>query len=282
MGDITNNKFNIIQLPENTKTNIAEKKHILSEQSANVLFKFVSKIEYLESIIKYKAIIPRYYEEMIDYLRIEKYKKIAFPMSCFCDIHLKKLVKHMNFYGSCGIGINKEWGIDKGIQPIQYINPSSSLVSDYRFIFLKSLRISDEDKIILNDYRNYLLTHLLFMKPLEGKMFRNGSYEKRNFHDEREWRYIPNMNKVETELPLIIPQSHMNPKAYSMYSDGIKKCPDVWLKFEYENVKYLIVKNKQERLELINFIENKLDVKNEEKFVLISKILVFNELEEDW
>lgn len=271
-----------IQLLKKPKIKTVPKIHIPSIQSANVLFKFFTKIDYLKNAIKYKAIIPRYYEEMIDYIKLKNLEKIAFPMCCFCDIHLNKLVPHMNFYGPYGIGLNKSWGINHGIQPIQYINPSSSLMNDYRIVFSKSFETSNEERVDVSDYSNYLLTNLLFMKPLEGKMFRNGRYENRNFHDEKEWRYVPDVNKIKTDLPLIIPQKHMNPKAYSAYSDGVMKCDDLWLKFEYSNVKYLIVKDSNTRLELIEFIQNQIELSNEERVVLISKILVFNELKGDW
>ncbi len=219
---------------------------------------------------------------MIDYLKIKEQKKIAFPMCCFCDIHLNKLVPHMEFYGHYGIGLNKEWGISQGIQPIQYINPSSNLISDYKVVLLKSLEASEQDKVIVGDYSNYLLTNLLFMKPLEGLMFRNGKYENRNFHDEKEWRYIPDVNKIKTGLPLTISSKHMNPKAYTVYSDGIMQCPNLWLKFEYEIVKYLIVEDSNDRENLINFINGEIEMTESEKLVLISKILVFNEIKEDW
>lgn len=282
MGDTTNNKHNIMQLSKSTKTNESEKGYIPSEQSANALFKFMTKLDYLKDVIKYKAIIPRYYEEMIDYLEIEDLKKIAFPMSCFCDIHLNKLVPHMSFYGAHGIGLNKGWGINQGIQPIHYINKYSGLISDYKFVFSRLFKFKEQNRKIIEDYSNYLLTNLLFMKPMEGYMFRNNNYVKRNFHDEREWRYIPSVNTVETELPQIIPKEQMIPKAYSAYSDGILQCDDLWLKFEYDNIKYLVVKNINDRKELIRFIYEDINANDEEKFILISKILVFNELKEDW
>lgn len=271
-----------IQLSEKPEIKTVQELHIPSIQSANVLFKFFTEIDYLKDVIRYKAIIPRYYEEMIDYINLKELKKIAFPMCCFCDIHLNKLVPHMAFYGSYGIGLNKEWGINEGIQPIQYINPSSSLIDDYRIVFLKSLDASHEDRVNISDYSNYLLTNLLFMKPLEGQMFRNGKYESRNFHDEREWRYVPAVNKVATDLPLIIPPKHMNPKAYAIYSDGLMQRKNLWLKFEYEDVKYLIVKDSDSRLDLIRFIQHETEIPSEEKIVLVSKILVFSELKGDW
>jgi hypothetical protein len=252
------------------------------EQSANVLFNFMSKLDYLKIILLNKAIIPRYYEETIEYLNIDGLKRIAFPMTCFCDIHLNKLVPHMSFYGSFGIGLNKGWGVNKGIQPINYINRWSNLRGDFSLIFSRSLNSSDEEREYIKNYNNYLLTNLLFMKPLDGMMLRSGNYVIRNFHDEREWRYVPDFNQVETELPFLVPQEQLNPKAYASYSDGIRQRREFWLSFEYSVIKYLVVESENDRNELIAFINSEIKVSEIEKFLLISKVLVFNELREDW
>ncbi|GIM30113.1 hypothetical protein CPJCM30710_27790 [Clostridium polyendosporum] len=282
MQNVVEDEIISIQLSEKPEIRMGGNVYIPPVQSANVLFRFFTKIDYLKDVIRYKAMVPRYYEEMIAYLKLEECKKIAFPMCCFCDIHLNKLVSHMEFYGYYGIGLNKEWGINRGIQPIQYINPNSNLINDYRVVFSKALQANDNDRIIIDDYSNYLLTSLLFMKPLEGQMFRNGKYENRNFHDEKEWRYIPDISRTQTDLPLTIPLEYMNPKAYKAYSDGIVQCQDLWLKFEYENIKYLIVKDNNDRLELIKLIRDQIETTENEKLILISKILVFNELKGDW
>ncbi|MFA1820112.1 hypothetical protein ACDX78_07980 [Virgibacillus oceani] len=42
------------------------------------------------------------------------------------------------------------------------------------------------------------------MKPIDGEMMVNDVYEVRNFHDEKEWRFIPEFNTVDTELPMVI------------------------------------------------------------------------------
>lgn len=48
-----------------------EQSYIQSQQSANVLFNFMRKLDYLKMIIRNEAIIPRYYEENISHLGIE-------------------------------------------------------------------------------------------------------------------------------------------------------------------------------------------------------------------
>lgn len=178
-------------------------------QSANVLFNFMPKLDYLKD-----KMIPRYYEESVEYLDLEVIKKIAFPMVCFCDIHLNKLTYHMgdrnshDGYGRYGIGMNKDWGITGGIQPISYMNVSSALLSDYKGAFTQALEQNNEgkgDEII----HNFMLTQLLYIKPLNGSMAkqRETKFEHitNNFHDEREWRFIPNFTGLDTDLELVIP-----------------------------------------------------------------------------
>lgn len=271
--------INLDQKPEMKQ----EDAYIRPLQSANVLFKFMSKIEYLKEILLKMAILPRYYEEKIDYLNIEGIEKIAFPMSCFCDIHLNKLVPHMFNYGSYGIGLSKGWGIKQGFQPIKYLNPNSNLCKNFSEIFNNAFKISTEDRDKLQGYNDYLLHDLFYMKPLEGEMLISDSnIEKRNFHDEREWRFIPNFENVETDLPLVISQEFMNPKSYHTYSEAIRQCPDLWLKFECEQIKHIIVSHEDERMELIEFIIKNNIGDTYQQYILFSKIIVFDELREDW
>ena len=165
--------INLNQKPETKQ----EELYIRPLQSANVLFKFMNKIDYLKDILNKRAILPRYYEEKIDYLNIESLNKIAFPMSCFCDIHLNKLVPHMINYGSYGIGLSKEWGMMQGIQPIQYINQYSDFRKDFSQIFSKALESSKHGSEF-QDYNNYLLHNLFYMKPLVGEMIVNSMVQQ--------------------------------------------------------------------------------------------------------
>lgn len=253
------------------------------KQSANVLFNFMTQLDFLKTVLKKCAMIPRYYEEDISYLNIEGLSKIAFPMKCFCDIHLNRLVPHMEFYGFYGIGIDKEWGVSQGIQPLQYINKESNLAKDFSSIFNHAKKISEEEiNQNYNNYNDYLLTSLLFMKPISGAMYRNDKYETKNFHDEKEWRYIPDFRLVSTELPLLVPQEQLIPQTISLYSEGISRKSDLWLELDYKHIKYLIVKSESNRDDLISFIMHNIETEKAGKLNLVSKILVFDKLKEDW
>lgn len=290
MGNsINNNKMALKEAPQ------VNRESVTYRQSANVLFNFMPKLDYLIDKLRYKAMIPRYYEETVEYLDLEVIKKIAFPMVCFCDIHLNKLTYHMgdrnshDGYGRYGIGMNKDWGITGGIQPISYMNDSSALLSDYKRAFTQALQQNNEEKgdAILH---NFMLTQLLYIKPLNGSMAkqRETRFEHitKNFHDEREWRFIPNFSGLDTDLELVIPPELMinntNNSVCNAYSEGIREKRELWLEFEYADIKYLIVDSEDNRRELIRFIIQELLMEDEEKYILISKIIVFTQIEKDW
>ena len=59
-------------------------------QSANTLFHFMQKSEYLKSALVHKALIPRFCIEDVSYLGIIrdsfKFQEVAILEKCFCDI----------------------------------------------------------------------------------------------------------------------------------------------------------------------------------------------------
>ncbi|WP_179958934.1 abortive infection system antitoxin AbiGi family protein [Bacillus sp. AY2-1] len=259
-------------------------KDLSSKQSANTLFNFTGRFEWLTENLRRKAFSPRYNEESIEVFGLGDEKKICFPMTCFCDIHLKRLTPHMTKYGEFGIGLKKEWGINAGVQPIQYINVHSPLHKEFAELFTKTLRSGDEDNDLLIEHQNFLLTKLLYIKPLEGMMRISNAeddYATRNFHDEREWRYIPEMNG-RGNLPLVLPKDHMSPEAYLNYSIALGRIREFWLEYKYEDIKHLIVKNENYREQLIHFITNELDINDYEKMLLVSKIIVWDDINKDW
>lgn len=200
-------------------------------------------------------------------------------MTCFCDIHVQKISSHCSNYGSIGIGMSKVWGIKSGIQPIHYINSNSRIIKE-----LKELFKFDEDESnleIVDKYKDYLLEHVIFIKPLQGDMYRNGEYVSTNFHDEREWRYIPNITE-DFDLPEVISQGMlMNQTSYNSFSKGILTYESLWLKFEYSDIRYLFLQSDEDRDEIIDFINNKLEISMKDKFILISKIVVLELIGED-
>lgn len=186
----------------------------LPKVSANSLFRFFKKANYLFESLENSALIPRFYEERIDYLKAGQ-NKVAYPMVCFCDINMHLLASHVDFYGKYGLAFSKEWGCKNKIQPIHYINPDSPLCDDFSTAFCKAFSQKEDSAI-----SDYLLSHMVYMKPLSGKMLRDGKEENRTFSDEREWRYIPS----ETDragIPCVIPEERLHMK--ETWNKAIKK-----------------------------------------------------------
>ena len=133
-------------------------------QSANSLFHFMTKADYLKSALSNKALIPRYCIEDIGYLEIKRdghqFSEIAVLQKCFCDIPFHKLGEnlqlkvveeeydkltldnqiklknhntHFDYYGKYAIAFSKSWGEKKGLQPIHYLNIESQSVLNGRY-----------------------------------------------------------------------------------------------------------------------------------------------------
>lgn len=241
------------------------------KQSANTLFRFFKEPQYLFSAIEKKAMIPRYYGENIEYLNID-YHQIAYPMICFCDITVHRLGEHMNLYGKYGIAFSKVWGIKKGIQPLQYINKYSILCHDFLEAFRTSIIEEKEDPAT-----NFLLTQMYYMKPIEGTMPRDGKNIKKNFTDECEWRYIPNVSAID--LPQVVTESNI--ASIEVLNRTMKETDTVWLKFEFDDVKYIILPTNQDFEKLCECLD-KVIADESIRRKLISKIIIWDEAKEDF
>lgn len=291
-------------------------------QSANTLFHFMNQLKYLLDALDKKALVPRYCDEDISYLGIniegKSKNNISVLQKCFCDlpfhnlansfhIHiaeddLEKLTEnekeearkyntHPAFYGKYAIAFSKPWGEQHNLQPIHYLNRLSKFSVDIHDFLEYAFSLEDlPDEI----YEN-ILSKLSFIKPLRGMMTRTLStgttvHFTKNFHDEKEWRYVPDSNELHKRAieRVIVNRDVANKKNKINESLEDKEYQSLWLKFNYEDVKYLIVSNSWDRLDLINYINNLPDEKfstssiNEQKDLLKSRILVLDEIRGDW
>ena len=246
--------------------------YIPPRQSADTLFHFIEKIEYLLPILERDALIPRYCVETIEYLKIP-YKNIAYPMLCFCDINLHKIHEHVEFYGGYGIAFSKQWGITKGIQPVQYLNEHSPLCKDFSEAFKMAKESSYTDEA-----QNYLLSQMYFLKPIVGDMQRNGKGVHKNFTDECEWRFIPKVSSEE--FPEVLLDNEIIRK--DIFNSALAHADNTWLKFSVDDIKYLIVRNRADFQEVIKTILEKNGIENGTQHNLISKILVWDEVRGDF
>lgn len=298
-------------------------------QSANTLFHFVKEFDYLKSILFKKAIMPRYCIEDIDYLNLknaenESISKIAVLQKCFCDIPIHKITTtcflkyaddnfdslspnkkvqaeknntHTDFYGEYAIAFSKEWGEKNNFQPVQYVNTQSQFTHSFISAFNSAVNLDNLPDQISDD----ITQKLAFLKPLRGKIERQigkGRSEItikfiKNFHDEQEWRYVPKSSDLEKlSMSEIIANSNYVEQSYlKEVNKGLEtnKYSSIWLKYNYQDIRYIIVPNTESRINMIKTIFD-LDDENFEKNlpadmqkqVLVSKILVLDEIRRDW
>ncbi|MFM0778008.1 abortive infection system antitoxin AbiGi family protein [Streptococcus suis] len=276
---------------------------IQSKITANALFNFMREYSYLEKAILNMAICPRYYPEDISYLNLKYNSKDLtewyIPMTCFCDIPLHQISYHAEGnsillndkgYGKFSIAFHKEFGIRKGIQPIHYLNTNSVQVAELtaalNILINKDSDYSEDSDILMN----FIFEYIRMIKPYTGKMKRrdrdNNVIEiKKNFQDEHEWRYIPKLNPRELPLMLIEEEEIRAEEINKIYTDSILQTRDGVLKFDVEDIRYIFVDTVQNRNRLIQFIRGKRKgrrLSSQEKDILISKIMVYDELKEDW
>lgn len=299
-------------------------------QSANGLFHFMPKIEYLQDALQKRALVPRYCMENLEYLGLEAdgvpFDRALVLQKCFCDIPFHKLMEpfklelvenaspplsdaervrlekqntHPGCYGKYAIAFSKKWGENNKLQPIRYINPNSDFIAAFKILFSSMWSLED----IPDGYSDDILNRLSFMKPLRGIMdrsFKRDSGESitikihKNFHDEKEWRYVPNAHYLsDMHLECIVAnpnilripdfQQNTNSKLLTSEYSGL------WLNFNYDDVRYIIVPDANARIEIIDFIlqlpESQFNTEESAqrvKLILISKILVLDEVGKDW
>lgn len=252
--------------------------------SSNTLFHFTKNLDYLMEIISGESIYSRYVKENIEYLNLNSKKQIiknvAFPMICFCDINLHELQSHVERYGKFGIGLDKQWSIQKNIDPIHYLNKDSSntkLFSDA----LNAVLNGEIDTEVLGDE---LLTQLAISKPLFGSM--GDSNNLINFHDEQEWRYIPDFDDESNEfLPFIDDVNNQNLMGeFSLInlSNSLKGRIEAALRLDWNSVKYIFVEDNKSKDVVENFLLANKSFSDKTKMDISSKLLVLNDLKEDW
>lgn len=270
---ITEKKENIL---ETSPTTNKKDSYI---QSANTLFNFMKEFEYLKSVLQTMEIFPRYVIEDINYMGISSIKNIAIPMTCFCDIKLHSISHHSKYYGHYGIGLDKSISKKINIQPIIYLNDNSNLSKTYINILKNSLDL-DNSKDVPDEYLNIIAEFLRSIKPLHGSMPRNGNIDIKNFHDENEWRYIP---ELEEKMPDMISDEHMlTQKALQTLNSSLLHSKIAGIKLSINLIKYLFVHRAQEKTALLKFIDEEMELSQIDKLTLSSKIIVFEEMDGDW
>lgn len=254
--------------------------HVPSTINPDTLFTFTTQLEFLLKYLKNRMISPRYCEEDVRYLYIKGIKYIAYPMKCFCDINMRKLNYHMEWYGDYGIAFDKDWGMKHNIQPVYYLNENSDLRKDISKVFRAVIKEEERGSKTHEMLKNYLLHELMYYKPYQGKIRnrKNNGVLRKCFTDECEWRYIPDVSSMN--LQQAIPESVSHEDGFiQLYSDAMDLNKDVSLCFKYSDIKHIIVQTLDEYRILSDAVES---WGVEDKAEILSKVIVWKDKKEDF
>lgn len=236
--------------------------------STNTLFHFTNSIDVLK--ILEEGFWPQYSKETG--WKGKGKPQFAIPMVSFCNIPLSQIEKHISYYGSYGIGISMDWAItEKNIQPVLYVTRKAIP------------NIYDVVKDDLNEKKKNKSRWLFFLSRI--KPYRGWNWEKKGneqriidylYYNEREWRYIPEGLSAAQQCINIcksvdLESCNQNMKEYS-------------LKVPLPEIKYIIVKEENERIIALNKIDELFEDKytQEQLTLLKSKILTCEQIKNDF
>jgi len=176
---------------------------------------------------------------------------IHVPMVSFCDIPLSQIKDHISNYGCYGIGLTREWAIRNFLNPVLYIEPNSNLAHSYEQALLQvaEMKLPNDAK---RETARRLSDIARYTKNYEGMLQRKNEPSRMyRFSDEREWRYVPD---VEYGCELFY-------MAKDFEEDGVKETAansiaDLRLNFEPDDIKYIIIKDDSGITEVINHLRN--------------------------
>ncbi|WNV06303.1 abortive infection system antitoxin AbiGi family protein [Candidatus Methylospira mobilis] len=268
---------------------------------SETIFHVCNNIEGLKGILKKNAFIPSFSREVV-YAKGDKTPYYFVPMVSFCDFKLSEMDFHFQKYGKYGIGLSKEWGIKNDLNPVLYINDECVFFQDFRKALIDSFNeinglsgarnsqgTQEQYESIIN-INNKLLEIYCYIKNYQGELDRNGEIiEDFRFADDKEWRYVPKIVGVLDALGFRWPirligfNETDNIKIKNRKTELNKNISkSEWLRFDYDDVKFLIVPNEVERYNLIKAIY-KINVGGcfgcIDKALLISKIVIVDHLD---
>jgi hypothetical protein len=273
--------------------------------STNSLMHFTKNIGSLKKILN-GSFNLHYCKEYIS-LNGEKYK-IGIPMVSFCDIPLSQIIDHVEKYGGYGIGLTKQWGKSKGINPILYMEENSlaayliepfikdAIINDSYGDIRRKYTMEKNENIVnvypINDHQRILrfdalVSQLSFMKNYEGILARNGKNINYKFYDEREWRYVPTMYDYSESNLYFRP--FLTEEEYDEWrNEGTKSRKPVIkgrsLSFNGIDVSYIFVRKEVQISDLIISLKkhkNCLYKTQEEMDLLISRIFSIERIKSD-
>jgi len=221
--------------------------------STSTVFHFTNSPDHLISILT-SNFLPHFCLEDLTVVMPDLSHKedleFALPMVCFCDIPLSQISPHLAHYGNYGIGLTKTWAIQNGLAPVLYLLRGSPLASIFYSIG-EQLGTLPHDKIGNSPAMDHFHDLSAYIKPYEGVSVKDPKDGTWRFYDEREWRFVPDLTDLPFRYGLtkdeMLDQSTRDRAHRVLWQRSV-------LKFEPNDIKYIIVEREDEILAMISRI----------------------------
>ncbi len=234
------------------------------------LFHFTRSLQVLLRILE-EGFWPRYCLEDIRWCS-GNVDFFAMPIVSFCDIPISRLAEHTMFYGKYGIGLTRKWGIKKRLNPVVYLSKGSGASVPLLEMFKNPSDTYPHAKASV-------MNVMSFTKPLSGYMKVKGKRVLKDFYEECEWRYLPYIGP-EAKYALLDEDEFNNRKILKDANEE-RRC-DGMLTFTPDDVKYILVKRKQNVVRVVDFINSRLVHFPAAKIKILStRVLALEEIARD-
>jgi hypothetical protein len=254
--------------------------------SSETLFHFTGRDNGYDTLISIinNGFYPRYSKEEFPICA-------AIPMVCFCDIPLSKIKEHMEVYGTCALGMKKEWGIKNGISPVFYVSENSNNLQKFenvrnylqylwydspvsgvipakiRNAKLETMTDPDLRDFLINMNKNLLDIIKDFITiEFNMKLVTEDSQittKQRKFYDEKEWRLIPKMDYIN--------ESAYDDEVFKKKNSEMTKCA---LEFNFTDIRYIIIEDDSMRANIISVLKKRFNTLECDNYINSQKITI--------
>jgi len=221
--------------------------------SSNSVIHFTNTLPRLKGILN-SGFTIKYCRET--YYSKTQCRDLLVPIVSFCDTPFTELNNHIKSYGSYGIGLSKEWAIRNGLNPVLYLDKDSTLSENILKHLYEKIKGTATSIRQLTETDKQAFDVLRYIKNYQGDLIRSGkkTIENYRFSDEREWRYALHSSSKNLLLGTIkkgsTPEQVKEAKNRVNKAIGTEK-----LRFKPTDISYIIIKNENQRDEVIRTIE---------------------------
>lgn len=239
--------------------------------NTNTLFHFTDKFEDIISILEngfwYKYLLEDFKELYEQPKRgTPVLQRMAIPMVCFCDIPLIQTEEHTKKHGEYGIGLSKEWGIKKMLNPVFYYiqkSTTSNLLRQGLSDLYKGINEARDD----GKFIDILAIFARFVESVAKNY---------DFYNEKEWRSVL---ESDYETP--------SEKGFNEMRDEEKFAKNYPLTFQPDDIRYIIVKDQQDTIILLKQIStikkiSGLEIDDTAREILKKKIVDIKRIRKDY